>query len=154
MADLKSALKVLNRVAKEMLPQGREAPGLADRIAAERKAFAARNVGMQTSDAFPMMPERILADLRAAMPRDVILTSDAGWNKNGVAQRFDILRPGSILIPGGFATMGFAPPPRRGPRSPRRAGWSSAWWAMAALDRIPRCWQRRRKRGWASSGAS
>ena len=109
-ADLKSALKVLNRVAKEMLPQGRKAPGLADRIAAGRKAFAAKNVGMQTSHAFPTMPERILADLRAAMPRDAILTSDVGWNKNGVAQQFDILTPGSILIPGGFATMGFGPP--------------------------------------------
>jgi acetolactate synthase-1/2/3 large subunit len=64
---------------------------------------------MQSSDAFPMMPERILADLRAVMPRDAILTSDVGWNKNGVAQQFDIYTPGSILIPGGFATMGFGP---------------------------------------------
>jgi acetolactate synthase-1/2/3 large subunit len=64
---------------------------------------------MRTSAAFPMMPERILADLRAVMPRDAILTSDVGWNKNGVAQQFDILTPGSILIPGGFATMGFGP---------------------------------------------
>lgn len=109
-ADLKAALKVLNRVAREMLPAGRKAPGLAERIATERKAFAAKNIDMQQSEAFPMMPERILADLRAAMPRDAILTSDVGWNKNGVAQQFDILTPGSILIPGGFATMGFGPP--------------------------------------------
>lgn len=109
-ADLKSALKVLNRVAKEMLPNGRKSPGLAAQIAKERAAFAQQNIGMQTSDAFPMMPERILSDLRAAMPRDAILTSDVGWNKNGVAQQFDIYTPGSILIPGGFATMGFGPP--------------------------------------------
>ncbi|WP_068110871.1 thiamine pyrophosphate-binding protein [Tropicimonas marinistellae] len=109
-ADLKSALKVLNRVAREILPDGRKAPGLADRITAERKDFAEKNTEMRRSDAFPMMPERILADLRAAMPRDAILTSDVGWNKNGVAQQFDILEPGSILIPGGFATMGFGPP--------------------------------------------
>ncbi|MER8672148.1 thiamine pyrophosphate-binding protein [Mesorhizobium sp. M1156] len=109
-ADLKAALNVLNRVAREMLPDGRKAPGLAERIATERAAFAAQNTAMQGSDAFPMMPERILADLRAAMPRDAILTSDVGWNKNGVAQQFDIYTPGSILIPGGFATMGFGPP--------------------------------------------
>jgi acetolactate synthase-1/2/3 large subunit len=30
-----------------------------------------------------------------------------GWNKNGVGQQFPIYEPGSILIPGGFATMGF-----------------------------------------------
>ena len=109
-ADLKSALKVLNRVAREMLPQGRRNEAMVEAIAAERVRFAAGNREMQTSDAFPMMPERILADLRAAMPRDAILTSDVGWNKNGVAQQFGIYTPGSILIPGGFATMGFGPP--------------------------------------------
>ena len=109
-ADLKSALRVLNRVAREMLPNGREDRARVQAIAAAREDFAERNREMQTSDAFPMMPERILADLRAEMPRDAILTSDVGWNKNGVAQQFDIYTPGSILIPGGFATMGFGPP--------------------------------------------
>ena len=57
-----------------------------------------------------MMPERILADTRKALPDDAIITTDVGWNKNGVGQQFDILTPGSILTPGGFATMGFGPP--------------------------------------------
>ena len=57
-----------------------------------------------------MMPERILADTRKALPDDAIITTDVGWNKNGVGQQFDILSPGSILTPGGFATMGFGPP--------------------------------------------
>lgn len=108
-ADLKSALKTLNRVAREILPSGRRVEGLAERIASARSNFADESAGLRTSDAFPMMPERILADLRAAMPRDAIMTSDVGWNKNGVAQQFDILTPGTILIPGGFATMGFGP---------------------------------------------
>lgn len=109
-ADLKSALKLLNQVAREMLPEGRKNPQLVEHIATERAAFAAQNKDMQESDAFPMMPERILADLRSEMPSDAILTSDVGWNKNGVAQQFAITTPGSILIPGGFATMGFGPP--------------------------------------------
>ncbi len=109
-ADLKSALRVLVRVAKEMVPKGVQRPALVQSIAAFRTDFAAKNMEMQRSEAFPMMPERILADLRAEMPHDAILTSDVGWNKNGVAQQFDILTPGSILIPGGFATMGFGPP--------------------------------------------
>ena len=109
-ADLKAALKVLVRVAGEMVPNGVQRPALITAIADFRAAFADSNRAMQRSDAFPMMPERILADLRAEMPRDAILTSDVGWNKNGVAQQFAILTPGSILIPGGFATMGFGPP--------------------------------------------
>ncbi|WP_321448598.1 thiamine pyrophosphate-binding protein [uncultured Cohaesibacter sp.] len=109
-ADLKSALKVLVRVAKEMKPEGINRPELRKVIDDFRKDFAKSNLEMQQSDAFPMMPERILADLRDVMPDDAILTSDVGWNKNGVAQQFDIRTPGTALIPGGFATMGFGPP--------------------------------------------
>ena len=57
-----------------------------------------------------MRPERILADTRAVLPRDAIITTDVGWNKNGVGQQFPILTPGSILTPGGYATMGFGVP--------------------------------------------
>lgn len=109
-ADLKPALQALNRVARELYPRGRRSPALAAEIAAYRKTFTASNTAMATSDAFPMMPERILADVRAVMPRDAILTTDVGWNKNGVGQQFAIFTPGSILTPGGYATMGFGPP--------------------------------------------
>ena len=64
---------------------------------------------MQQSDAFPMMPERILAEVREQLPRDAIITTDVGWNKNGVGQQFDVYTPGSVLTPGGYATMGFGP---------------------------------------------
>ena len=57
-----------------------------------------------------MMPERILAEVRKALPRDAIITTDVGWNKNGVGQQFPIYTPGSVLTPGGYATMGFGPP--------------------------------------------
>ncbi|MDP2739992.1 MAG: hypothetical protein Q8O82_15130 [Pseudorhodobacter sp.] len=96
MADLKAALKVLVRVARDMAPNGVQRPALVKAIADCRAEFAGRNAAMQRSDAFPMMPERILANLRAEMPRDAILTSDVGWNKNGVAQQFAILTPGSF----------------------------------------------------------
>ncbi len=109
-ADAKAALLVLNRVAREMYPGGFKRPALEQKIADFREDFKARNVEMATSSAFPMMPERILADTRKALPEDAIITTDVGWNKNGVGQQFDILTPGSILTPGGFATMGFGPP--------------------------------------------
>lgn len=109
-ADAKAALKVLCRVAKEIYPDGFDRKGLKQKIADFRTSFKANNVEMATSDAFPMMPERILADTRIAFPDDALITTDVGWNKNGVGQQFDILTPGSILTPGGFATMGFGPP--------------------------------------------
>ena len=109
-ADAKAALKVLNRVAREMYPAGFDRSDRKAEIAESRAAFVESNRAMAESTAFPMMPERILADVRRVLPDDAIITTDVGWNKNGVGQQFDILTPGSILTPGGFATMGFGPP--------------------------------------------
>ena len=109
-ADLKQSLLVLNRVAKRLLPAGRRNDALAREIAANREAFARSNAAHQSDDAFPMRPERILADVRAVLPRDAIITTDVGWNKNGVGQQFPVYTPGSILTPGGYATMGFGAP--------------------------------------------
>lgn len=109
-ADLKQALAALNRAARQLYPAGRKADGLRKKIEQYRAEFAASNADAERSDQFPMRPERILADARAVLPRDVIITTDVGWNKNGVGQQFPIYTPGSILTPGGYATMGFGAP--------------------------------------------
>lgn len=109
-ADLKQALRTLYTVAREKYPEGIQRENLKREIAAARQSFKETNVVMEQSDAFPMMPERILSELREILPRDAIITTDVGWNKNGVGQQFPIYEPGSILIPGGFATMGFGGP--------------------------------------------
>jgi acetolactate synthase I/II/III large subunit len=109
-ADLKQALAVLTRVAKDIVPDGIQRKERIAQIAAYREDFKKTNVAMEQSDAFPMMPERILAEVREVLPRDAIITTDVGWNKNGVGQQFPIYTPGSILIPGGYATMGFGGP--------------------------------------------
>ena len=109
-ADLKMALRVLTRVAGELVPDGLRRPRLVEEIRSRREAFRAGNREMEKSDAFPMMPERILAELREVLPRDAVITTDVGWNKNGVGQQFPVYEPGSILITGGLATMGFGAP--------------------------------------------
>ena len=109
-ADLKQALGVLLRVAQRKCPEGITREELKAEIAEKRQEFQAGNVEMEQSDAYPMMPERILAEVREVLPRDAIITTDVGWNKNGVGQQFPIYEPGSILIPGGYATMGFGGP--------------------------------------------
>ncbi len=109
-ADAKLALSILNQVARKNYPNGFKRSNKETEIAEFRRAFKEHSKKMATSEAFPMMPERILADTRKVLPEDAIITTDVGWNKNGVGQQFDILTPGSILTPGGFATMGFGPP--------------------------------------------
>ncbi len=118
-ADLKSALTVLNRVARRLAPKGVQRPKLVAEMAANRKKFVAGNRKAMDSAAWPMRPERILADLRAALPRDSILCTDVGWNKNGMAQQYPIYTPGSVLTPGGFATMGFGSPAALGAKVAR-----------------------------------
>ena len=109
-SDLKSGLATLLRIARTLYPQGLDATKLKAEIAAFQTEFKASNAAAQVSDQFPMRPERILADTRAVLPRDAIITTDVGWNKNGVGQQFPIYTPGSILTPGGYATMGFGAP--------------------------------------------
>jgi acetolactate synthase I/II/III large subunit len=74
----------------------------------ERERFLEPSRTNATSDEFPLLPERILADVRRASP-DAILVTDVGWNKNGVGQQYPVDTPDSFLTPGGFSTMGFGP---------------------------------------------
>jgi acetolactate synthase I/II/III large subunit len=109
-ADLKQALRVLNRTARKLAPKGVKRDKLLAEMAANRASFAAGNRAAQRSNQWPMRPERILADLRTVLPRDALICTDVGWNKNGVGQQFPIYTPGTIYTPGGYATMGFGSP--------------------------------------------
>jgi acetolactate synthase I/II/III large subunit len=118
-ADLKQALKALNRVARKLAPEGIKRPERQGEIAAARAVFIAGNRTHAQSNAYPMRPERILADVREALPRDALITTDVGWNKNGVGQQFPIYEPGTIFTPGGYATMGFGGPAALGAKLAR-----------------------------------
>lgn len=109
-ADLKQALTVLTKVARKYCSEKRENLELLSEISRQKKMFAQSNLKMRESSEYPMMPERILADLRKELPKNAILTTDVGWNKNGVGQQFPIYEPGTIQISGGLATMGFGSP--------------------------------------------
>ena len=106
-ADLKSALKVLLKAAKELYPNGVKRPEIIKAITEYKKEFKEENKAIAEDSRFPMTPQRILKDVREVLPEDAIICTDVGWNKNGVGQQFDITQPGTIMHPGGLATMGF-----------------------------------------------
>ncbi|WP_338986121.1 thiamine pyrophosphate-binding protein [Fusobacterium animalis] len=106
-ADLKSALKVLLKVAKELYPNGKKHPEIIKAIEKYKKEFKDSNKTIEEDNRYPMTPQRILKDVREILPEDAIICTDVGWNKNGVGQQFDITQPGTIMHPGGLATMGF-----------------------------------------------
>ena len=106
-ADAKFALAALAAAARGRTHRDRGR--LREEIAGGRKAFAANWDHQWSSDQFPLRPERILAELRKAVPEDGFIVTDVGWNKNGVGQQFPITVPGTFITPSGLATMGFGP---------------------------------------------
>ena len=106
-ADAKAALTTLAATAHGRAHKARGS--LRETIARGRQAFAANWDHQWTSNQFPMRPERILSELRKALPEDGYVVTDVGWNKNGVAQQFPITVPGTYITPSGLATMGFGP---------------------------------------------
>ncbi len=104
-ADAKLVLAELARVAKGR--KHRDRGRLREEIAHGRKDFSSNWAKEWSSDQFPMRPERILSELRKALPQDGFVVTDVGWNKNGVAQQFPITVPGTFITPSGLATMGF-----------------------------------------------
>jgi len=106
-ADARLALEALATAARGTTRRRRE--GLRQEIARERAAFAANWDHQWSSDQYPLRPERILSELRKAMPEDGFIVTDVGWNKNGVGQQYPINVPGTFVTPSGLATMGFGP---------------------------------------------
>ncbi|HXR96802.1 MAG TPA: thiamine pyrophosphate-binding protein [Terriglobales bacterium] len=104
-ADARLALEAIAAAAREQVRPAR--PHLVARIAAGRREFAAHWSDYWKSDEYPLRPERILSEVRQALPEDGFIVTDVGWNKNGVGQQFPITVPGTFITPSGLATMGF-----------------------------------------------
>jgi len=62
------------------------------------------------NDAFPMTPQRIILDLRAALAADDIVISDVGAHKMWMARMYQAERPNTCIISNGFAAMGIGVP--------------------------------------------
>jgi acetolactate synthase-1/2/3 large subunit len=61
-------------------------------------------------DAFPLLPQRIVADLAAVLGPDDLVISDVGAHKLWVAKRFPARRPNTVIVSNGFAAMGIGVP--------------------------------------------
>ncbi len=104
-ADAKLALASLAAAARGRKHGARGA--LRVEIAAAREKYMANFSGHYASAQYPLRPERILAELRAAVPEDGFIVTDVGWNKNGVGQQYPFSVPYTFITPSGLATMGF-----------------------------------------------
>jgi len=108
-ADGTRAVQAIAAAVREVSPDPVARPALRERIRLARTALFDGSRARGRSDAFPLRPERILADLRDQLPDDAVLVTDVGWNKNGVAQCYRLPEDGRFITPGGASTMGFGP---------------------------------------------
>jgi len=61
-------------------------------------------------DSFPMVPQRIIFDLRKALEPEDIVVSDVGAHKMWVARMYQAEHPNTCIISNGFASMGIGVP--------------------------------------------
>jgi acetolactate synthase-1/2/3 large subunit len=104
-SDARAALEVLVAAARHVKSRPRD--DVRSRIAESMARFRDNFTEHYSSNNFPLRPERILSELRKALPEDGFVVTDVGWNKNGVAQQFPFKHPGTFITPSGLATMGF-----------------------------------------------
>ena len=64
----------------------------------------------EANDAWPITPQRAIADLRRALAPDDIVVSDVGAHKVWVARLYQAYQPNTVIISNGFAAMGIAIP--------------------------------------------
>ena len=82
-------------------------------VAPEMKARGFREEELAqgaADDAFPLKPQRLVADIRAALDRDDVVLVDTGAAKMWMARLYPTYAPNTCLISNGLATMAFALP--------------------------------------------
>jgi acetolactate synthase-1/2/3 large subunit len=71
-----------------------------------KRSLEAHIAARVESSSFPIKPQRLVRDVRAALPEDGILTLDNGMFKIWFARNYPAYRPNTVLLDNALATMG------------------------------------------------
>lgn len=69
-------------------------------------AYVTHRAESENDDRFPLLPERVVRDVRRAMPREGIVTLDNGVYKIWFARNYPAHFPNTLLLDNALATMG------------------------------------------------
>ncbi|MGW5155542.1 thiamine pyrophosphate-binding protein [Nonomuraea wenchangensis] len=109
-ASPREVLAQLRERLPDFPPAGEVAEGRRrwlDELGEAKAKWAAHTEPHDHSDASPIRPERVLAELRGALPTDGILLSDVGVHHNWIVQNWRTDAPRTVLQSWGYASMGF-----------------------------------------------
>jgi acetolactate synthase-1/2/3 large subunit len=71
-----------------------------------KRSIDERMAAQVGSSAFPIKPQRLVRDVRTAMPEDGIIALDNGMYKIWFARNYPAYRPNTVLLDNALATMG------------------------------------------------
>jgi acetolactate synthase I/II/III large subunit len=114
-ADISATLDALAAATTRRWPPGTGGQRIRGLIEAELARGAA-------DDSFPVKPQRIVSDTRAALERSDIVLADTGAVKMWMARLYPTYEPNTCLMSNGLSTMSFALPGAIGAKlaDPRR----------------------------------
>ncbi|MDP9094751.1 MAG: acetolactate synthase large subunit [Actinomycetota bacterium] len=101
--DLSATLDALAEAAAGYRPHERGKTAASTLLSRELESGAG-------DDRYPLAPQRIVADTRAALGREDIVLVDTGAVKMWMARLYPTYEPNTCLISNGLSTMGFALP--------------------------------------------
>ncbi len=108
LGDVRSVLRQLIALLQPRAAEARARHSdFVSKLATWKAEWEAALSPARTSDAEPIVPDRLIADLRAVVPEDAILMADVGVHHNWLVQQWETYRPHSLLQSWGFASMGF-----------------------------------------------
>lgn len=102
--EIGDSLRALTRLCEREAPASWAAPVLPPRAVLTELEDHARH------DSMPLKPQRIVWEIRQALGEEDILVSDVGAHKVWLARFFPTIRPNTVVISNGFASMGLAVP--------------------------------------------
>jgi acetolactate synthase-1/2/3 large subunit len=102
-ADIGRTLAALGQATTRRFDQGTRAEKIRRLLADELDQGAA-------DESFPLKPQRVVADTRAALGRSDIVLADTGAVKMWMARLYPTFEPNTCLISNGLSTMAFALP--------------------------------------------
>ncbi len=102
-ADISSTLGALGEATTRRFEQGTRGRKIQRLLADELAAGSA-------DESFPLKPQRVVADTRAALGRSDIVLADTGAVKMWMARLYPTYEPNTCLISNGLSTMAFALP--------------------------------------------
>ncbi|MEU6545024.1 acetolactate synthase large subunit [Streptomyces sp. NPDC046859] len=102
--DIAQALDALSVAVPRRFEHGTAAAERSRALLADELAYG------RESDAFPLVPQRVVADVREALERDDVVLADTGADKMWMARLYPTYEPDTCLLSSGLSTTGFALP--------------------------------------------